>query len=164
MSSELPPGAAGSMRVEPARPEDCRYVWTIHNDPSVRAQSVETSDIPWEGHVRWFEKQLARTDGRLLVALAGDERVGVARFDVEGGDATISLAVDVRRRRQGLGKAIVKLVTDAAFARPEVRRAVAFTRPDNVASQRAFLGNGYRVAGQSSTGSLVLLRFEKDRG
>ena len=152
------------MRVDAARPEDCRYVWTVNNDPSVRAQSVETGDIPWAGHVRWFEKQLARSDGRLLVALAGDERVGVARFDVEGGDATISLAVDARRRREGLGKAIVKLVTDAAFARAEVRRAVALTRPENVASQRAFLGNGYRAAGQSRIGSVVLLRFEKDRG
>ena len=41
---------------------------------------------------------------------------------------------------------------------------MALTRPENVASQRAFLGNGYRAAGESSIGSVALLRFEKDRG
>jgi RimJ/RimL family protein N-acetyltransferase len=155
------PRGARALELRPATAGDARYVWAINNHPTVRAQSVRTGDIPWETHETWFGKQLVRTDGRLLVAVEDGVPVGVARFDVEGAEAVVSIAVGVEHRGRGLGRRIVEHVTAAAFAHPGVRRAVAFTRPDNVASQRAFLGNGYRAAGDASAEGVALLRFEK---
>ena len=144
-----------------AKPADARFVWTVNNHPTTRAQSVSTGDIPWETHVAWFQARLARSDCGFLIGLSGDEPIGVARFDVAGGEAVISLAVSADHRGRGFGGRLIRSITDLALARADVRVAVAFTRPTNTASRRAFAHNGYREVGAVDMGGVEMCRFEK---
>ncbi len=149
--------------VRPATAEDARFVWTVNNHPTTRAQSMSTGDIPWETHLAWFQARLARPDCAFLIGLSGDEPIGVARFDVAGGEAVISLAVSAEHRGRGLGGRLIRSITDLALARADVRVAVAFTRPTNTASRRAFAQNGYREVGAVDMGGVEMCRFERVR-
>ncbi len=145
----------------PATPEDARFVWTVNNHPTARAQSLSTGDIPWETHLPWFQARLARPDCVFLIGLSNDEPIGVARFDVAGDEAVISLAVSADHRGKGLGRRLIRSITDLALARAGVRVAVALTRPTNAASRRAFAQNGYRDVGVVDMGGVEMCRFEK---
>jgi N-acetylneuraminate synthase len=144
-----------------AAPEDARFVWTVNNHPTTRAQSMSTADIPWEAHLAWFEARLARPDCAFLIGLSGDEPIGVARFDVTGGEATVSLAVSADHRGRGFGQRLIRSITDLALARADVRVAVAYTRPTNTASRRAFAHSGYRELGVVDVGGVEMCRFER---
>ena len=85
----------------------------------------------------------------------------MARFDVAGGEAVISLAVSADHRGRGLGGRLIRSITDLALARADVRVAVAYTRPTNTASRRAFAQNGYREVGAVDMGGVEMCRFEK---
>ncbi|HEY7371482.1 MAG TPA: GNAT family N-acetyltransferase [Polyangia bacterium] len=145
----------------PALPEDARFVWTVNNHPTARAQSISTGDIPWETHLPWFQARLARPDCAFLIGLSGDEPIGVARLDLEAGEAVISLAVSADHRGRGFGQRLIRSISELALARADVRVAVAYTRPSNTASRRAFARNGYREIGIVDVRGIEMCRFEK---
>jgi len=124
---------------------------------------LRTDDIPWDAHLAWYQRQLTRSDGSLLIGVEGDQPVGVARFDVSGGEAVITIAVAPDSRGRGVGRSLIGLVTAAALARPDVRIAVAYTRPDNLASQRAFLNNQYLQVGSADLAGVTMVRFQKSK-
>jgi spore coat polysaccharide biosynthesis predicted glycosyltransferase SpsG/RimJ/RimL family protein N-acetyltransferase len=123
---------------------DAELLHRWRNDPSVRAVSHTTDEIPWETHVRWLESSLARGDRHVLVAERRGRPLGTLRFDVSGDRATVSIAVDPALHGSGLGPAIL----DAGDAWLEandarVRTCRAEIRDGNDASVRAFLAAGY---------------------
>jgi spore coat polysaccharide biosynthesis protein SpsF len=139
-------------------------VWTVNNDPSVRAQAIHDEDIPWELHDRWFNDRLSRQDSRILIGLDQHVPVGVVRFDVLDREAIVAIAVQAEHRGRGIGKGLIRLVTAHALNRPDVAVAVAYVRPENTASQRAFTGCGFSYAREVSIDGKQLLRFEKRLG
>lgn len=149
------------IRLRAAGPDDARYVWTLNNHPSVRAQSIHTGEIPWETHVKWYEDRLRRAGSRLFVALDGQTPVGVVRWDIADGEAVISIAVDAAHRGRGVGKRAIAIATGQALTQPGVRVAVALIRPDNIASQRAFVDNQFIQTGTVEVAATTMLRFEK---
>ncbi len=123
---------------------DAELLHRWRNDPSVRAVSHTTDEIPWETHVRWLASSLARGDRHVLVAERRGRPLGTLRFDVSGDRATVSIAVDPALHGSGLGPAILDagdewLATNDA----RVRNCRAEIRDGNGASVRAFLAAGY---------------------
>ena len=152
---------AKTIALRPAQADDARYVWTTNNEPTVRAQSIQTGDIGWDDHVEWYRRRLARADARLFIGVEGDEPVGVVGFDVADGEAVISIAVEPRHRGRGIGQQLIALVTEQARAYPGVRVLVALIRPSNVASQHAFINCGYRETRKTEVAGAAMLRFEQ---
>lgn len=141
--------------------DDARLVWEVNSHPSVREQSTRTDPIPWESHVVWFERTLAKETSLLLVGEDGPTPVGIVRFDQEGEGAVISVALRPEHRGRGWGAQIIALGTERAFSRGFGPVAVAYVRPSNEASRRAFLAAGYRPAGHVIKEGVELDRFEK---
>jgi spore coat polysaccharide biosynthesis predicted glycosyltransferase SpsG/RimJ/RimL family protein N-acetyltransferase len=123
---------------------DAELLHRWRNDPSVRAVSHTTDEIPWETHVRWLESSLARGDRHVLVAERRGRPLGTLRFDVSGDRATVSIAVDPALHGSGLGPAILD-AGDAWLKANDarVRTCRAEIRDGNDASVRAFLAAGY---------------------
>ncbi|HXI60357.1 MAG TPA: GNAT family N-acetyltransferase [Polyangia bacterium] len=161
---EAPQAAAISLTARAATAEDAAFVWRVNNHPTVRAQSVKTADIPWETHLQWYRAQLSRPSPSLMIGVDGEQPVGVARFDVSEGEAVISVAVLPEARGVGAGRRLIRLVTDQALARADVRAAVAYSRPDNVASQRAFLAAGYSNVGPAELAGIPMVRLVRRKG
>jgi spore coat polysaccharide biosynthesis predicted glycosyltransferase SpsG/L-amino acid N-acyltransferase YncA len=135
-------GAA--LRLEPARPGDARLVWEWTNDPETRAMSFETDEIAWPDHERWFATQLANPDARMfLAATAEGAPVGQVRFARDAAELVIGVSVAADQRGRGFAAPLIN--AGVARARRELARApiVAYIRPENERSQRAFVDAGF---------------------
>jgi len=144
-----------------ATPRDARFVWEVNNDASVRAQSISTEPIPWDHHVLWFSRKLADPGSVFFIATLGGAVVGLARFDILGDEATISVAVERASRGKGYGPQIIAAAShELLIARP-VTRLVALIRPGNVPSLRAFTRAGYVAAGSGMQRGVMVERFER---
>lgn len=145
--------------IRAAGPDDCRFYWTVNNDPTTRAVSMSTAPIPWASHATWYPARLSDPFTHLYVAEHGDVPVGVVRFDVEGEDATISVALAPEHQGKGLGRRIIAQATERTLLETSASRAVALIRPDNHGSVRAFVAAGYREDGSVVLGDHTMLRF-----
>ena len=136
--------SAPSLRLRDARPSDVELLFRWANDPLVRSMSFSSAPIPWEGHQFWFAAKLA--DPACLLFLAEDESdtpVALVRFDVEGERAVISVSVAPEARGRGLGAHAIHLGTVEARARARVGEVLAYIKPENEASIRAFRSAGF---------------------
>jgi UDP-2,4-diacetamido-2,4,6-trideoxy-beta-L-altropyranose hydrolase len=136
------------IKVRMAVAQDCELVHAWRNAPAVRAFSRQNAEIPLQDHRRWFEEVL-RTPGRAL--LIGEDElgpVGVARFDIQGGEAEVSIYLAPSRLGQGLGPGLLRAAEAwLAANRPDVSAIHAETLVGNAASRRLFENGGYRLAG-----------------
>lgn len=113
-------------------------MWECRNDPEARAFSGNPAAIPYLEHETWFAKLLKSGSRHLWIAeTEGQDAVGYGRLDGQ----TISVAVHPLCRRLGFGREIIALTTQQGKG-----RILAYIKPENVASQRAFASCGYCLA------------------
>lgn len=146
-----------------ARPEDCHFVWTTNNHPSVRAQSIQSDSIPWDDHVQWFKKSLERDDRVLLIAEASSKPIGTLRFDLDtqANVATISIALSESSRGKGYSHRLIDQGAQEMLDTHKLTSIIALIRPDNLASLRAFSRAGFLESGQTVLNDVDLLRYER---
>lgn len=122
------------MTLRPATPKDERRLWCWRNHPSARAASVQSDLIPWETHRKWFRTH----SHHIWIIMQGRVACGVIR---EEDCHQVSIFIDPRFRGRGVSAAAL-----IQFGQPGL---LACIRSDNSASQRAFVGAGYkRLEGQ----------------
>lgn len=132
---------AAEIRLRPATPADCALVYQINNHPAVRRWSFSAAPIAWEAHQRWFAATLSHPDRLLLIAEDSEDVVGVLRFDLAEGVATVSISVAPPHQGHGYGVAMLRRGREAVVGRAQVLRALI--KPENLASIRAFQRAGY---------------------
>ena len=135
------------IRVRMAVTQDCEQIHAWRNASAVRAFSRQNAEIPLQEHRRWFEETL-RTPGRALL-VGEDEQgpVGVARFDIQGPEAEVSIYLAPSRLGQGLGPGLLRAAEAwLATNRPDVSAIHAETLAGNAASRRLFENGGYSLA------------------
>jgi RimJ/RimL family protein N-acetyltransferase len=82
------------------------------------------------------------------------------RFDIEGREATISISLDPAQRGKSLGTLLIWAACRKLVRESNVERIIAFIKPDNVASVRAFEKAGFVKAGETTIHGQRALRFE----
>lgn len=139
-----------------AEAEDSRFVFEVHNDPTMRAQAISKEPIPWADHVRWYQQRLLDEGYEILIATSETQSVGVARIDFSA-DTELHVAVATEHRGQGLGTALIRAATERALER--AAQVVAHVVPSNSASLRAFEKAGFVVSGPCERKGVELLRL-----
>jgi RimJ/RimL family protein N-acetyltransferase len=147
-----------SFWLRPAMETDCRTIFEWSNEPESRGMSFSTRPIEWDEHAAWFRQRLMDANTLFLVALdAQDTPVGQVRFQLHSGqEADISVAVDVRRRAAGLGRALLRRSVSRLFGTRNVSMVRAYIKRENAASLSAFAKAGFvhqgtaRVSGQTA--------------
>jgi RimJ/RimL family protein N-acetyltransferase len=138
-----------SISLRPATLADAELLFHWANDPVVRANSFTTGRIPWPDHIDWLERKLSQPGGCAIVI--GEDRasrpIGQVRFDIDAGRAVLSVIVDAEFRGRGIGPRLIALATRELLATRIIDEIVAFTRPENEASQRALESAGFIAAG-----------------
>ena len=125
--------------LRPVTEKDCKMVWSWTNDPGVRAVSFSKGDISYDTHIRWFKTKLNEPNCVFFIAEEIDqEPVGLVRYDMVGGEATISVIVDDNFKGQGYGSQIIARASERIFKIRHVRTIHAYVMPENHASIKAF--------------------------
>ena len=138
------------IRLRPAQPSDCGPMHAWRNAEETRRYAFDPAPIDLDIHRRWFEQVLHKPEVALLVGERDPGPVGVLRYDLNGGEAKISVYLVPGMQGQGLGTAL--LVAGTRWLRnryPEVQRIVAEVRDDNAASFEAFANAGFRPGSQN---------------
>jgi RimJ/RimL family protein N-acetyltransferase len=113
--------------------------------------SFHSDAIPFEEHERWFARKMADARFRAFVAVDPEGKdVGYVRFDLDGEEAEISVAIDKRERGKGYGLAAIRTGSERMLVEGPASRIIAFVRCDNFASLAAFERAGYRAGGKKS--------------
>lgn len=121
---------------------DLLYKWA--NDEEVRKNSFSTEKIPYENHVKWFQRLLEREDCRQYIYYVDDVAVGQVRITLEGDKAEIGYSICAAARGNGYAKKMLQLLrTQLKKDCPEITTLVAKVKPENPASQKVFVGLGY---------------------
>lgn len=129
-------------------PEDCRFLWECRNDPQTRAASFSQAEIPYEEHERWFREKGRSPENRIWIVQQGDEsRIGYVRFSLRGEEAQISAALERGHRGKGFGTAALRLACERLLLEGRIRRIIAYIKPDNEGSLRAFQRAGFDPLG-----------------
>jgi len=116
--------------------------------------SLDSAPIPFEVHERWFARSLERADRKLWVVEVDGQGVGVARLDLDGRTATVSIHLAPESRGRGIGpdalRALETLARDLGIS-----RLLAAVKADNGASLRAFRKAGFEGPVAAPVATLV---------
>ncbi len=148
-----------------ARASDCRFVWQVNNQRSVREQAVHRDAIPYAAHRDWYAEQLKRDDRVVLIGSVHARAVAVVRFDIDGvrRDGTISIAVCDDHSGRGFGTAFVRMAAEHLLAGPTVESITAYVRPANQRSRRMFERAGFTLGARHDHDGVPLISFELRR-
>lgn len=151
---------ASSLQLRRVMPTDCRLLWEWANHPSVRAASFSSDVIPWEQHVAWFANCIASTDHRILLGTDINAKpIGQVRFERIGHNAVISVSLDQHARGQGYSSTLIRLGAQAVFAEWPIQQIIAYVKPENQVSLRAFLRAGFVVSSLADVRGIKALRL-----
>ena len=153
--------AATAVTLRAAVEMDCRDAWRWRNDPETRRASFDSAPIPFDTHERWFAESLARADRKLYIVMAADRPVGVARLDLDGGTATVSLHIAPEWRGRKIGPAALRALADVAFGRLGLDRLEASIKRDNARSLAAFGQAGFVRTREGAMVKLQRLRHAR---
>lgn len=144
-SSSTGAASAPSVILRPATLGDSHRIWVWRNDPETRQASFESDPIPFEVHDAWFRESLVQDTRKLYVIVADGVESGVARLDLAGSEAEVSIHLAPESRYRGVGPAALHALADLAFGTLGVRRLTGLIKPDNQASLAAFSKAGFAL-------------------
>jgi len=133
------------LNLRAATSEDARLIFDWANDPAVRAVSFSSEPIAWENHLTWFTAKLGDANYRIWVAedKAGTP-VGQVRFQIDGDAATVSISLDAGHRGKNRGSLLIWTACRKLFTESAISHVLAYIKPDNNASVRAFEKAGFQ--------------------
>jgi UDP-2,4-diacetamido-2,4,6-trideoxy-beta-L-altropyranose hydrolase len=142
-----------------AQAEDAGLLFNWANDPEVRRQSLNTDEIPWLVHRRWFQSKLEGHRSRIFILQAKSLPVGQIRFDMDEGAAQINFSIDSEFRGRGWGRRLVAL---GVSRMTESGRIVfrAEVKHSNPASASVFARLGFRELPARNGGDLAVFQFD----
>lgn len=134
------------IRVRLAVAEDCDSIHSWRNAEETRRHIFDSQPIPIQAHRDWYAKALKNPDRILLVGELAGQPIGVLRFDIETGQATISIFLVPGVIGRGIGTELIRAGSRwLSLYHPEVKILNAEILGENVGSIRAFERAGYTL-------------------
>jgi UDP-2,4-diacetamido-2,4,6-trideoxy-beta-L-altropyranose hydrolase len=135
--------------VREAKKEDVDIYFQWANDQEVRNNSFNTSPIPYDAHIIWFEKQLESKENKTYVlALPNGRLVASVRFKLDNKKAILSYLIDQEFRNMGLSSTVLTKGSETLFRScPFINTIEGFVKRVNIASVKAFKSSGFEEVG-----------------
>ena len=153
------------LRIRPVSDLDVHRLWQWANEPSTRASSFRPEPISWDDHLAWFGRKSVDPGCRMYILEADGLPAGQVRFEINSaGQAEVAISIAVECRSRGYGAKALRLGAARVFADTGTTELVAYIKPDNVASIRAFENAGFVAEGRSHVGGHDAIRMTRPRG
>lgn len=153
-----------AVTLRPACLEDCRSLWEWRNDPDTREASFHTETIFFDDHRVWFENRIGSPDWRIFIVLNSEgQEIGYVRFQQNGSDAEISIALDPQERGKGYGPAAVRMASEQMLSEGNVTQVIALIKHSNPASRQAFERAGFQLQDSRTIGTEEVWQMRRIR-
>jgi UDP-2,4-diacetamido-2,4,6-trideoxy-beta-L-altropyranose hydrolase len=114
------------------------------NDALTRAMSHSTSVISLEQHLTWFNNVLNDPGRYLLIAVAGEQKVGMVRYDrLSDNEWEVSIVMAPQARGRGLGKQLLFQGLQRFYIEHPHVSLLAEIKTGNTVSQALFTSLGF---------------------
>lgn len=124
--------------------QDCDSIYAWRNAKETRRHVFDSSAIPYEQHLWWFDSSLNNPDRVILIGEISGRPVGVLRYDFVKTTAVISIYLVPGCQGRGVGTQLIRAGSRwVQDNRPQVEVIRAEVLSENVASARAFLASEY---------------------
>lgn len=135
----------GGCYLRNALDSDSMTVFNLSNDRSVRLNSINQAQIKWQEHIKWYSEKINDENYLFMLAFNGnDEFVGQVRFDIKENNASINISIDKNFRGKRLSSPLlIKSSFQCLRDKPNVKSILAYIRPTNTASIKAFAKAAY---------------------
>ncbi len=144
------PALGPALVLREARAADAVDILAWRNDSVTRAMSRHTEAVGRDEHVNWFAAALQDPARLLLVAVAGETKVGMARFDELAAHAwEVSINLNPACRGKGLSHAVLSGALQIIASR-HPKRIVAEIKPGNNVSRHLFEAHGFHQIAHST--------------
>ena len=124
---------------------DLYFKWT--NDPIVRMNSYDSSEIIYKNHIEWFKTKIK--DSSCYFYLFQDENnnmIGQIRINnIKPNIALIGISVDIDFRFKGIGHQILSIATEDYLQRFPIETIYAYIKKENQSSHNSFLKAGFNL-------------------
>jgi RimJ/RimL family protein N-acetyltransferase len=128
--------------------EDVYAIWRLRNSPDVRAVSRRQHSLDPVEYAQEIREAMESAQSPVFSVVIGDKVAGYVRINPRCGDEfEIGIAIDKSLRGRGVGTRVIAEATGEFLRTHPGAALVALTRPDNVASGRAFEAAGYSPVG-----------------
>lgn len=132
-----------------AQSSDSSALFSWRNDPATRAASLNTSEIAWDEHVKWFS--VALHNPKIVFYIATNSAVsadslGMCRFNIsdQSDCAEVSINLNPDFRGKGLAQQILhESLVSFSKEFPLVEELTASIKKENLASLKIFLAEGF---------------------
>jgi len=131
-----------------ATTRDCKFLYDLHTDSTVRKFSQQPDPFTMKQHKEWLAEILQQPEQHVYVAMRNGHRVGSGRLSHTGIGFQLSDAGWEKHRGKKVGKGVVEqLVLEARALDGGVESIIlhASVRADNIASIRSVLASGFTV-------------------
>lgn len=127
-----------------ARASDAHDLWEWRNDPFTRSNSLNSKKISFSKHQQWFAKSLKNGSRKIYIASLEGVKVGMVRTDFPGDKVVeVNINMNPAYRGKGLGKRILKMVSDSIRKKYATWIQKAIIKTSNKASERIFSSAGF---------------------
>jgi spore coat polysaccharide biosynthesis protein SpsF len=127
---------------------DAGFLWSLANDPEVRAASFSITGVSWENHLKWLRTRLNDPSCIFfIVTIKNNTPIGQVRFDKTCKEAVISISIKKEYRGKSLGAAIIGISTELIFKQTDIIRVHAYIKKGNNSSISAFLKANFKDCG-----------------
>jgi len=109
--------------------------------------SINTDEVDWDSHNRWYVQALSSPDCFLYVGKLGAESIGVCRFDMDSGNVTAKVSINLNPifRGRHLSSQLLAAAIDE-FWRTNKTDLRATVKKENTSSLKCFTNCGFMVS------------------
>ena len=134
------------IKIRIAKKNDIKDIFEWRNDELTRQMSHSSEVVDWENHRKWFLNSLNLKSRILLICEdIHNNKIAVIRFDISKLSSVISINLNPTQRSKGLAKScLVKSIEFFSREYSEIKRLVAEIKENNIASQKTFMGIGFK--------------------
>lgn len=139
-------------------PTDLNLIFSLSNDPRVRANSFNTKPIEYVAHCKWFEKTVADKNTLFFLLFADESEkqfVGQIRFNRVSEiskECVISLSITEQFRGKHIACEFLELgIGELKKKWHNIEYVVAEVKDENIASNKLFIKEGFKLVSKVNT-------------